>query len=574
MDYERLERELIMQIIKNDKNCMNTIEYNKDAIRFYFNDYGYVNKFVLWLNNVIADELEEFSLVESILYHELFFNVLQCFRRSLVLIEAIKKKNKKACDWLLKMNIDPYIQDEKGMTALMHAAENNLYDVVSVLAETNKDLLNIKDYAGNTVVFYSLNTVFMYFYQNVPDMLYNELNNLNDDILISSCKIKSYTLLEKVLSKTKDIMLENKEGKTAVMYLVEQGKYDELVLIMTKIEETLKNNKSFTFTDYINKYNDQIINILMNQFKRVYGSLIVDEVKNYCKILRLLCHHNFNFNVIIDEEGNTPLIFFLMVHDYYSSYYIMKFSKNIDFTIKNKNGISPTYLSLLVPKDDNVTMSFLLYYDDFDYNYTEPLKNNILMLFVYHGFTQYLLKVITRNRDLLNQVNNKFENIVIMSTKLRALSSLVITSENINQQDIFGNTALYYAINLRDKEEINLLVYKKADQNIKNNQGISPLDLAKQINDKDILDILRKPIDPMKMSKKVKKENKKADMTKTNVSYEKEYQFLHDQLHTLKYKPLPINRMNRNNQDFVKTDIEFQISNSYDRFTPYIRRKE
>jgi len=53
-----------------------------------------------------------------------FYNVIAEFRKSDVLIRACKKVNKKAVEWLLTMNIDPTIQDENGMTALMHSAEH------------------------------------------------------------------------------------------------------------------------------------------------------------------------------------------------------------------------------------------------------------------------------------------------------------------------------------------------------------------------------------------------------------------------------------------------------------------
>jgi len=199
-------------------------------------------------------------------------------------------------------------------------------------------------------------------------------------------------------------------------------------------------------------------------------------------------------------------------------------------------------------------MHYLLFHKNFDYNYTDAFQNNILMFFVYHEFTKYILKIISQNRNLLTEVNNKLENIVIMTTKLGELKSMYITPENINQQDIYGNTALYYALNLKNKEKINLLAYNKANQNIKNNNGISPLDFAKQMNDKEILKILMKPIDPIKMSKKIKKENKKLNVSIKNISYEKEYQYLNDQLHSLTYKQIEFMPIYRVIADFYMSN--------------------
>jgi len=510
------------------------IEYYKNVIPKYFNyeNSEYVKKFVEWLKKVIVDEIKDYYLVENVLYHTLFTNVLENFRKSTVLIDAIKKENKKAVEWLLKIKVDVYTRDDEGKTALMHAAQHSLFDAVKEMSENNNDLLYVLDNQGNSVLFYSVDSVFLYFYQNEKNLDYSHRNNLGEDLLIYCCKLKQYVFLEKIISKLDDLTHESIDGHTAAMYLVEEGRHNELKVLLEKMEE--RNNNAYM--EYVKKYNDRTICILMNQFKRVYGQYILSEFKKYCDTLMVLDQMHFDFNVIIDEEGNTPIMFFLMTRDYCTSTYLLEKQKSIDLSIKNKNGISVTYLTLLVDKDDDIVMNYLLFHKNFDYKCSDALLNNLLMLFVYHGYSHYNFKIISRDRDLLTSVNNKFENIVIMSTKLRKLNSMFITEENINQQDFIGNTALYYAINFKDKEAINLLVYHKADQNIKNHKGISPLDLAKQMNDESILKILKKPIDPQKMKKKVKKEIKKVGL-KPNI-YEKEYEYLKEQLESLTYKPL------------------------------------
>lgn len=73
---------------------------------------------------------------------------------------------------------------------------------------------------------------------------------------------------------------------------------------------------------------------------------------------------------------------------------------------------------------------------------------------------------------------------------------------NINQKDDNGNTALHYAVELNDYFMTNLLAYNKADPNIKNNDGVTPKDLAKK--DKDLLKYITSPLLSYDFSKKMK----------------------------------------------------------------------
>ena len=50
----------------------------------------------------------------------------------------------------------------------------------------------------------------------------------------------------------------------------------------------------------------------------------------------------------------------------------------------------------------------------------------------------------------------------------------------VNQKDDKVNITLHYAVELSDYYMTNLLAYNKADPNIKNNDGITSLDLAKK----------------------------------------------------------------------------------------------
>ena len=52
---------------------------------------------------------------------------------------------------------------------------------------------------------------------------------------------------------------------------------------------------------------------------------------------------------------------------------------------------------------------------------------------------------------------------------------------------------MHYALNLRDKYLIKLICVKKADQNIKNNNDLTPSIQALRTGDKEIIYIMSKP---------------------------------------------------------------------------------
>lgn len=58
----------------------------------------------------------------------------------------------------------------------------------------------------------------------------------------------------------------------------------------------------------------------------------------YSQSLIALNELGCDFNAPIDEEGNTPLMFFLKMGDNCSVYYILKNVENLDLSKKNKYG--------------------------------------------------------------------------------------------------------------------------------------------------------------------------------------------------------------------------------------------
>ncbi len=71
----------------------------------------------------------------------------------------------------------------------------------------------------------------------------------------------------------------------------------------------------------------------------------------------------------------------------------------------------------------------------------------------------------------------------------------------INRKYEEGNTLLHIAIMNKDKELINKLFDKKINTDIKNDINQTPLDIAKSINDSEILSLVEERIEKLKFEK-------------------------------------------------------------------------
>jgi len=109
-----------------------------------------------------------------------------------------------------------------------------------------------------------------------------------------------------------DTNIVDNEGRTAAFYLIEQGNYRQLSLLQ---------NVNF---DYVNeKFNETALSILIKKIDQARDHESPNYIISYIEIIKILVKNKANFNIAIDEEGNTPLMYFVMVKDFSSVYYLM-----------------------------------------------------------------------------------------------------------------------------------------------------------------------------------------------------------------------------------------------------------
>eukprot|EP00833_Pecoramyces_ruminatium_P008381 jgi/Orpsp1_1/1182413/evm.model.c7180000081176.1 len=494
---------------KHSNNCFNDINNNSNLIQSVYGEKGnerIIKNFVNRFNDVVLRNNSSFDLYDSILKQPGFERITNVFCNSDILIRACQASNVKAVNWLLKMNMNTCVQDMNGVTALMYACQSQkLSNAVQSLAKDYK-CLKLVDKNGQTSLFYAVNNINNFRILVDAGINVNSLNYDNDSILTYICKNGIYEPI-KVLSIVEDLDLNtfNNDDKTAAMYLIEKAKYEELKQII---------NKDINFY-YMNRNNESAMSIL---FKKYYEYYQKNEPKSeipYLKVIKTLIQKEVDFNTSIDKQGNTPLMFFIMIEDWISLGYLFnKQNDSLNLSHQNCYGESAITLCLRltkkkyekVIKSNEISFCFphskLINYfienKTYNINYIDKKGNNLLMYTIYYDSFEVFFLLIDKYYDIVDKNSKNLDNALIMCAKLsRGEIAREIIKRNlcdINKKDSNGNTAFHYAVQLNDYYMIDLLSYYNADPNIKNNQGVSPLELA--INDKKMVKYISSPKPP------------------------------------------------------------------------------
>jgi len=82
------------------------------------------------------------------------------------------------------------------------------------------------------------------------------------------------------------------------------------------------------------------------KYYEYYHNRDIDKILSTINVIKVLVDKSVNFNISIDEQGNTPVMFLMMVEDWISLSYIMFYHKNLDLSLKNIYGESASSLCL------------------------------------------------------------------------------------------------------------------------------------------------------------------------------------------------------------------------------------
>jgi len=298
--------------------------------------------------------------------------------------------------------------------------------------------------------------------------------------------------------------------------------------------------------DFKNRNNETALSIFFKNYYESYRQLDIEKILQYIKIIQIFVQKRVNLNVSIDEEGNTPMMFFLMIEDWITMAYIMINYPDMDLSIKNKKGKSfsglcenhkPTKESAysgIIPK---ILMYHLFAHPTFNAGEKGIAGNNVLMNYIINyveNFEINFKEALKAHKEFKSVTNDNQENLLMIAVKLGRhdiIKHIVpVEGGDINQQDVLGNTALHYAVMLNDCVIADLLAYNHADINIKNNDGLSPVNIAKNSGNSTLYKLLLKPCPSYKVEKMGKKGNsifnfgKGNDLGEYNENLRRKYQ--------------------------------------------------
>jgi ankyrin repeat protein/predicted O-methyltransferase YrrM len=167
---------------------------------------------------------------------------------------------------------------------------------------------------------------------------------------------------------------------------------------------------------------------------------------------------------IRDADGNTPLHVAVLYRNPENLDEILKANPDIDAL--NSEGYTPLHLA--VQRPDNEKAIGHLLQQGADVNILDPTGRNALLVSLGSNQKEYISLLVSKGID-------------------------------INSQDDSGNTAMHYPLSnvLRDKrylpystEIIKILMMEGADPHIKNKEGKSPMDLAMETEENELINLL------------------------------------------------------------------------------------
>lgn len=459
-------------------------------------------EFLNLVANKDYDKIRELSKKNEIDFKEIEQTILK---------DIVNKCPDEVVDILLDNNVNFGIQDKLNrQTPFMHLCKNkniSLDCFKRVLENINvKNTINIQDSSGQTALYHLIKHILFYitnietkqtFIDRIKLLIENGADifiedsaiGINSFMLLCSIKEIDKNYIESLIKNNKKILKKRDKYKGTVLHRCVDSANLEVIklLIENELDITAENADKTTPLMLLCKNRDVTVDFLEDLFKKYpkaikninkidkKGKNALHYAADACNIEVMNCLANKGVDATTVMSEGTPLM--LLVKNIKASKieltdeFINKFTK----LIENKN----------IQKSINTT--------------NNEGKNVLHVTLEGYGNIQIINILINNGANIKQEDTNKVTPFMLLCKRndidTKYLEELInknnITKNDINKTDNYGDTVLFDIINNKNKDKQNilkLLIDKGADINIKNKEGKTVFDIAKEKNDTKLIE--------------------------------------------------------------------------------------
>lgn len=340
---------------------------------------------------------------------------------------------------------------------------------------------------------------------------------------------KNCELVTYILNRDIDINLQDNNGHTALHLAIikKDTKTALAILENVKININIEDNSGNDFMHYaIKKQNIDIIDKLLKSKYKIdkkdrRGDYPIHKAikEQNIEVIKKLIDSKANLNKI-DFNKNTPLHLAILLNNIEIVKYIIKYK--IDRTIRNNLGLSPIYYAIRIQNREalqillennfdsdknkfstsplhlsselnDIESSKIIIKHNRKYLMEEDIKGNIpLHKAAFKNRVKMVEFILSEGVDVNYQNSLGFTSLhTVASLNFGEVIKVLLSHKDIdvNLRDIDGNIAIHKAVFNNKVGSITLLL-DKSDLTIVNNNGFTPLELAKALNKNRAIEII------------------------------------------------------------------------------------
>lgn len=329
-----------------------------------------------------------------------------------------------------------------GDTAMHLAVENNDLDIVEILLAYNASI-TVKDYMNTTVFVKAIRM------KNIP-IISSIIDHYGTDCVDYQTQNNQlfFTALQTNYPEIVNLIINVK--------LFEDDYYEECVYL-SGIKDLLDSSKNL---DIIRLLLEKKPNIFVNNsLDDDVHSLLHESIKrDFVDLTELLIQYNINVNYK-DEYGHTAIHLSIMKNKPDCFKILMKSAaaKDLDINAQARNGLTPLQLAIVEQMPDFVKIL---------------LENNA-------------------DETVLDNDSNTSLHLATESNQENIFNLIKITKDNVNAENVWGNTPLFGAIRNWNINMIKKLMDLGADINHRNHKGLTVLHWLLEDDQNVYIDIIK-----------------------------------------------------------------------------------